>query len=89
MPVVPGGVILGGRNVVGGALWGTNPYTADSSLGLAAVHAGILKLGQTGVVRVTMIQSPAMFDGSTKNGVTSTPYPQPYPGAYKLMPGKR
>lgn len=55
----------------GGTIWGTDVYTIDSTLGLAVVHAGILKPGQTGVVRVKIVAPPPMFVGSTRNGVTS------------------
>ena len=35
---------------VGGFVWGTNVYTLDSTLALAAVHAGLLKTGESKVV---------------------------------------
>ena len=93
---VTGGIVGGGQrlmnvggNVVmmggmGGGLWGTDTYTADSSLALAAVHAGILKQGQTGIVRVKILTSPASFEGSTRNGVTSSAFGQ-FQGAFKVM----
>jgi hypothetical protein len=67
----------------GGALYGTGVHTTDSSLATAAVHGGILKLGQTGVVKVTVIASPQQFVGSTQNGITSSNWGQ-YPAAYKI-----
>jgi hypothetical protein len=66
-----------------GSIWGTRTYSSDSTLAVAAVHAGILRPGQTGVVRVTIVPSPPAFQGSTQNGVTSAPY-GPYQGAYRL-----
>jgi hypothetical protein len=68
---------------VTGSLWGTDVYTADSALAVAAVHAGVLKNGDTGVVNVTMLASPPMFAGSTRNGVTSMAY-GPFTAAFKL-----
>jgi hypothetical protein len=68
---------------VNGSLWGTDVYTADSSLAAAAVHAGVVKNGQTGVVKVTLVGSPQAFTGSTRNGVTSQPY-GPFVAAYKV-----
>ena len=56
---------------VGYSIWGSEVYTADSHLATAAVHAGILKVGQRGIVKVTMIKSPDTHRGSTTNGVTS------------------
>jgi hypothetical protein len=68
---------------VAGSVWGTDVYTGDSSLAAAAVHAGALRSGQTGVVRVTMVAPPPAFAGSTRNGVTSSGYPA-FPSAYKV-----
>ncbi|WP_020474786.1 LCCL domain-containing protein [Zavarzinella formosa] len=67
----------------GGPLWGTDTYTLDSSLAVAAVHMGVLKVGQTGYVRVTILGPMANFTGSTRNGLTSSNY-QNYPGAFKI-----
>ncbi len=55
-----------------GSLYGTDVYTSDSSLATAAVHAGVLKVEQTGVVRVTTIPSHVGFVSSTRNGITSS-----------------
>ena len=55
-----------------GSLYGTDVYTSDSSLPTAAVHAGVLKVEQTGVVRVTTIPSHIGFVSSTRNGITSS-----------------
>jgi hypothetical protein len=68
---------------VNGSLWGTDVYTADSSLAAAAVHAGVLKHGQTGVAKVTMVGSPQAFTSSTRNGVTSQAY-GPFVAAFKV-----
>jgi hypothetical protein len=66
-----------------GSVWGTDVYTTDSTLATAAVHAGVLKAGQTGVVRVKIVAPPATFEGSTRNGVTTGPWGA-YPGAYQV-----
>lgn len=58
----------------GGALWGSNPYTYDSSLATAAVHAGLLSPGQTGNIRILTNGTLPTYTGSTANGVTSAPY---------------
>jgi len=60
--------------VASGSLWGTDVYTTDSTLGMAAVHCGLVQPGQTGVVRVTMLPGQAVYQGSTRNGVTSSGY---------------
>jgi Ca2+-binding EF-hand superfamily protein len=68
----------------GGGIWGTGVYTADSRLATAAVHAGALKAGQTGTVRVRIVAPPPAFEGSTANGVTSGGFGQ-FPGAYRVL----
>ncbi len=67
-----------------GALWGTGVYTTDSSLAMAAVHSGVLKVGQTGVVVVQIVPTPNNFTGTFQNGIQSNPYQQ-YPTAYQII----
>jgi hypothetical protein len=67
-----------------GNLWGTDVYTGDSLLAAAAVHAGLLRSGQMGVVQVEIVMPPPQFQGSSRNGITSFPYGL-YPGAYRLI----
>jgi hypothetical protein len=67
-----------------GTVWGTKIYTSDSALGAAAVHAGVLKAGQTKVVKVKVVAARASYIGSTKHGVTTNPY-GPWPGAYQFV----
>jgi hypothetical protein len=55
-------------------VWGTDIYTTDSSLAAAAVHAGIVRLGQTGVVKVTILAGQQSYAGTTRNGVSSGAY---------------
>ena len=57
-----------------GSIWGTDVYTHDSSLATAAVHAGALRAGETGVVKVTMLPALPRYHGSSNNGVTSQPW---------------
>jgi hypothetical protein len=37
-----------------GPLWGTDTYTGDSALAVAAVHAGLVKPGDSAIVKVTV-----------------------------------
>jgi hypothetical protein len=69
-----------------GPVWGTDVYTADSSLAAAAVHAGVLRPGETGIVRVRMVPGLSAYPGSTRNGVTSGAWGS-YPSAYTLSRG--
>jgi hypothetical protein len=79
VPGAPPGAPMaaGGVAGMGGGLWGTDVYTTGSSLALAAVHAGVLRPGQTGAIRVRVVGPQAGFAGATRNGVTSAPW-----GAY-------
>jgi hypothetical protein len=57
-----------------GQLWGTDIYSGDSTIAAAAVHAGLLKAGESDFLRVTVVTPPEKFIGSVRNGVTSTEY---------------
>jgi photosystem II stability/assembly factor-like uncharacterized protein len=46
-------------------------YTNDSDLGMAAVHAGLIRPGETATIRVVNTGRSNNFVGSTRNGVTS------------------
>lgn len=67
----------------GGSVWGTDVYTSDSHLAAAAVHAGILKLNETGVVEVEIVPPLKAYRGSTRHGVVTHNYGS-YDGAYRL-----
>lgn len=67
-----------------GPLWGTDVYTTDSSVAAAAVHAGVLRLGQAGVVKVRVVAPPPVFTGSTRNGVTSGAFGA-FQGAFQVI----
>ena len=54
-----------------GSLWGTDVYTGDSALAVAAVHAGLVKPGESAVVKVTVVPALNAYKGSVRNGVTS------------------
>jgi hypothetical protein len=70
----------------GGNVWGTDTYTTDSKLSMAAVHAGVVKVGETGVVHLKIIASPASFAGGTRNGITTSNYGR-YTAAYQILKG--
>jgi hypothetical protein len=69
---------------IDGALWGTDVYTSDSCLGKAAVHAGILRANETGTVRVAIVECLPNYKGTTRNGVTSSHWADPWHGAYRV-----
>ena len=69
--------------VTEGQLWGTDIYSGDSTIGAAAVHAGLLKPGETDFLKITVVTPPEKFPGIVRNGVTSTDYGR-YQYAWKL-----
>ncbi len=65
-----------------GSVWGSNPYTDDSAWGVAAVHAGLLAVGQTGTLKRTSVGYMTGFPGSTQNGVTTSTWSSGWCGVY-------
>ena len=58
-----------------GNIWGTDYYTGDSRVAVAAVHSGTLRVGERGLVRVTIVDgSERVFDGSERHGIRSMDY---------------
>jgi hypothetical protein len=66
-----------------GYVWGTDVYTDDSNLGAAAVHAGVLGVGEKGVVKVTILPGRQAYSGTTRNGVESLEYGA-FGGSYQV-----
>lgn len=66
-----------------GTVWGTDIYTDDSALAVAAVHAGILRPGQSGAVRVTIVPGQGSYTGTSRNGVTTSNYGA-WHGSYRV-----
>lgn len=54
----------------GGALYGSGPYTLDSSLRRAVVHAGVLQHDELGLVRIKVIHFDGDHTSEPKNGIT-------------------
>lgn len=58
-----------------GNIWGTDSYTADSRLAVAAVHAGAVRVGERALVRVTLQDGSAdVHTGSDRYGIRSLDY---------------
>ena len=53
------------------SVWGTDLYSGDSSVCVAAVHAGVIT-PDGGVVRVTGAPGEDSYESSTRNGVTTS-----------------
>ena len=54
-----------------GPLWGTDVYTGDSAIAVAAVHAGLVKAGESAIVKITVEQPLPRYAGSLQHGVAS------------------
>lgn len=58
----------------GGSVWGSGPYTDDSNICRAAVHAGVATPQTGGEVRLSILPGQSTYQGSTMNGVISNNY---------------
>ena len=56
-----------------GSVWGSETYTADSSVCTAARHAGYIGR-QGGPVRLRMLPGAERYPGSTRNGISSSDF---------------
>jgi LCCL domain len=64
-------------------VWGTTTYTDASALETAAVHAGLLRPGQSGIIKVRVLPGQDSYDASNQNGVQSSAYGR-YAGSYRF-----
>jgi len=55
-------------------VWGSDVYTADSSICTAAVHSGLITLQQGGTVTIELRPGRSIYGASERNGVTSQTY---------------
>lgn len=69
-------------------VYGSDVYTADSSICTAAVHAGALQRSAAGSVTLQTIASPQVFKGATRNGIKSEAWAQPADAAFQFAPAK-
>jgi len=69
---------------IDGSVWGTEIYTTDSDLSTAAVHSNVLRQGEKGIVKVTILPGQDAYVGTNSQGVTSSSYGR-YGGSYKIQ----
>ncbi|WP_432977944.1 Hsp70 family protein [Dactylosporangium sp. CA-233914] len=60
-----------------GTVWGSSPYTTDSSVCTAAVHDGRISLEDGGRVVIKIVQGQDSYEGTLQHGINTTSY-----GAY-------
>ncbi|HEV7701736.1 MAG TPA: LCCL domain-containing protein [Pyrinomonadaceae bacterium] len=58
------------------AVWGSDPYTVDSSVCTAAVHAGKITLEKGGTVSIEIAGGRSTYGATTRNGITTYNYGQ-------------
>jgi hypothetical protein len=56
------------------SVWGSDIYTADSSICTAAVHSGLITFQQGGTVTVELRPGRSIYGASERNGVTTGTY---------------
>ncbi|MBT2232310.1 protein kinase [Nonomuraea sp. NEAU-A123] len=66
----------GGTRSDAGGVWGDGIYTDDSSIGLAAVHAGIITLKNGGPVTFEIRPGHESYGSAKRNGVQSSTWAQ-------------
>lgn len=56
------------------SIWGTDIYTADSSLCAAAIHTGIITNEEGGILIATLTQGQGEYIGTESNGISTFNY---------------
>ena len=73
-------------SLTGGSVWGSNPYTNDSDLNVAAVHAGLVGVGETAVITLFSPDDYAAkapgYLGTSRNNIQTTPWHTTWCGFY-------
>lgn len=67
-----------------GTVWGTDVYTDDSSICLAAVHAGLLT-DAGGQVRIEILAGQSAYEGTERNGVATSGWGS-WGGSFRVVP---
>ena len=62
-------------------VWGSGPYSDDSSICSAAVHAGRISAARGGRVRIEIVGGRSSYRGSSRHGVESLDYGS-WPGSF-------
>lgn len=68
-----------------GSVWGSNPYTDDSSICTAAVHYGRIRPETGGNFGVRIFMGLSSYRGSVRNGVTTRDFAR-FPGSFMIVP---
>ena len=69
-----------------GSVWGSGPYTDDSSICTAGTHAGVITQAGGGRVVVEIRPGEPTYQGTQANGVTTSDYGS-WSGSYVVLGG--
>jgi len=69
-----------------GSVWGSNPYTDDSSVCTAGVHAGVISLEVGGTVTIEIAPGARVYRGCLRNGVRTHSWGR-YSGSFRVKDG--
>ena len=69
---------------VDGSVYGTDIYTDDSDISTAAVHAGVLRVGETKTIIVKILRDQESYVGSIQNVISSLSYVS-WQGSYSFI----
>jgi hypothetical protein len=67
-----------------GTVWGSDPYTDDSSVCTAGVHAGVITVEDGGTVVIELLGAQDEYVGSEANGIETFDY-GPWPNSYHVV----
>ncbi|MBA2283362.1 MAG: hypothetical protein H0W25_19305 [Acidimicrobiia bacterium] len=65
-------------------VWGSDPYTDDSSVCTAGVHAGVITVEAGGTVVIEVLGEQEAYVGSTQNGIETFEY-GPWPNSFRVV----
>nr|AGS53140.1 serine/threonine protein kinase [uncultured bacterium contig00040] len=68
-----------------GSVWGSGIYTDDSNIPTAAIHAGLIRDGETAYVTIRIMPGQSSYESSTANGITTSSYGS-WGGSYMFVP---
>ncbi|MBS0366007.1 MAG: hypothetical protein JSR67_09315 [Proteobacteria bacterium] len=69
-----------------GAVTGSGPYTDNSSICAAAVHAGALRAGAGGVITIEIRPGESRYPASFSHYVQSLAYDSSWSGSFVVLP---
>ncbi|MCL2003599.1 MAG: LCCL domain-containing protein [Oscillospiraceae bacterium] len=67
-----------------GSVWGTDVYTDDSIIARAAVHFGLVGVGEAANVTIRILPGRDSYTGTTRYGVTTSSYGK-WNGSYEFV----